>query len=82
MTHLVRVSGALRDALGGADMVEIEADNIRDLLNRLSERYPAFAAQVDAGVAVSIDGQIFRDNRSQPIDAGAEVFLMPRLEGG
>jgi hypothetical protein len=45
-------------------------------------RYPNFQQLLDRGVAVSIDGQIYRDDWTQPIPADAEVFLIPRIEGG
>jgi hypothetical protein len=48
----------------------------------LVDRYPSFQQMLDRGVAVSIDGQIFRDDWTQAIPATAEVFLIPRIEGG
>jgi molybdopterin converting factor small subunit len=62
--------------------VNIEAASIRELLRKLVERYPAMQARVDDGVAVSINGQIYRDNWGEPIPADAEVFLLPRIPGG
>ena len=37
---------------------------------------------LDRGVAVSIDGQIYRDDWFRPIPPGSEVFLLPRMAGG
>ncbi|MBX3706705.1 MAG: MoaD/ThiS family protein [Pseudomonadales bacterium] len=76
------MSGPLRDAVGGAAAVDVEAATIRELLGRLVDRYPRLEAQLDAGIAVAINGEIFRDNWSEPIPAGAEVVLMPRIQGG
>ena len=79
----VSLSGVLRAAAGGAENIEIEATTIRDLMDRLLDRYPAMQEHVaDGGIAVSIDGQIYRDTLGQPIPEGAEVFLLPRLAGG
>lgn len=80
--HKVELSGLLRDAVGGAVSVSIEASTIRELLRKLVERYPAMQARIDEGVAVSINGEIYRDNWSEPIPEGAEVFLLPRIQGG
>lgn len=78
----VQVSGTLRDAVDGAASVQVEADSIRELLRKLVERYPRLQRQVELGVAVSINGDIYRDRRDEPIPNGAEVFLLPRIEGG
>ena len=78
----VNLAGLLRDAVGGVASVQIEATTIRELLRKLVEQYPRMHDRVEEGIAVSIDGQIFRDNWSQPIPKGAEVFLLPRIEGG
>ena len=78
----VSLSGAMRDAADGAASVVIEAATIRELLRKLVERYPRMQSRIDEGVAVSIDGQIFRDSWGEPIPDGAEVFLLPRIPGG
>ena len=78
----VELSGSLRDAAGGAASVSIEAATIRELLRKLVERHPLMQSQIDEGVAVSINGRIFRDNREEKIPDGAEVFLLPRIQGG
>jgi len=78
----VQVSGTLRDAVGGAASIQVEAATIRELMNALVSRFPEMQARIDEGVAVSINGNIFRDNWGEPIPPDAEVFLMPRLAGG
>ena len=70
----------LGDGLGGS--VDMHAGTIADIMATLIDRYPNFQQQLDRGVAVSIDGQIYRDDWTQPIPADAEVFLIPRIEGG
>lgn len=80
--HRVELSASLRELAGGAASVQIEADTIRELLRKLIERYPRMAARIDEGIAVSVNGEIFRDDQSQRIPEGAEVFLLPRIQGG
>jgi sulfur-carrier protein len=63
-------------------VLDIEADTIRRLLDELGKRMPSLADHIEQGVAVSIDGQIFRDDWFQKIPPGAEVFVLPRLAGG
>ena len=78
----VDLSGPLRSAAGGIESFEMEADTIRELLQRLVDRYPAMQQHMDQGIAVAINGTIYRDDRTVKIPAGAEVYLLPRIQGG
>jgi molybdopterin converting factor small subunit len=80
--HEVKLSASLREFVGGAASVSIDAATIRELLRKLVERYPRIEARVNEGIAVSINGEIYRDDRNEKIPDGAEVFLLPRLQGG
>ena len=70
----------LDGGLGGS--VDVHAETIADIMASMIHRYPNFQQLLDLGVAVSINGQIYRDDWTQPIPADAEVFLIPRIEGG
>lgn len=78
----VTLWGGLRPFADNQAAVEVEARNIRELLRKLAERYPGLEAPIRNEVAVAIDGVIYRDDWSQPLPEGAEVFLMRRLAGG
>ena len=78
----VSLNGALRSGVGGAASIDIEAATIRELMSKLIETYPNMQPFMDRGIAVAIDGVVFRDDWTQPIPAEAEVFLMPRIDGG
>ena len=78
----VQLSASLREFMGGATSIAIEAATVRELLRKLVERYPRMQRRVDEGIAVSINGEIFRDDRNETIPEGAEVFLLPRIQGG
>lgn len=78
----VQLSGTLRDAAGGAASIQIEAATIRELLRKVVEQYPRMQGKVEEGIAVSINGNIFRDNWGEAIPADAEIFLLPRIAGG
>jgi molybdopterin converting factor small subunit len=77
----VNLSGSLQDAAGGAASVRIEAATIRELRRKLVEQFPKLAERMDE-VAVSVNGEIYRDLRDLPIPEDAEVFLLPRIQGG
>ena len=78
----VSLSSTFRLTDGPGSTVEVQAETIAEMMVSLTDRYPSFQQLLDRGVAVSIDGQIFRDDWTQPIPSGAEVFLIPRIEGG
>ena len=78
----VRLSGPLKAAAGGQTMIEVEAANIHQLLSRLGQDHPKLKPLIDRGVAVSIDGQIYRDDWFRAIPPGSEVFILPRMAGG
>ena len=78
----VSLSGSLQDSAGGLASISIDAATIRELLRKLVERYPRMQSRLDEGIAVSINGEIFRDNWAEEIPQDAEVFLLPRIRGG
>jgi molybdopterin synthase sulfur carrier subunit len=78
----VIVWGSLKPHIGGKAELEIEAGNVRELLNRLGETYPGLKPQLARGVSVAIDGVIFRDGWQEPLSNDSEVFLLPRMVGG
>lgn len=78
----VSLTGTLQSAADDEAVVEIDAATIRELLTKLVERYPRMNKHVDEGIAVSIDGEIYRDNWGTLIPADSEVFLLPRIPGG
>ena len=78
----VALWGGLAAATGGKRTVNIEARDIRELFRKLEERYPALERHIKSGIAVSIDGVIYRDTWSKELPEDAEIYLLPRLAGG
>lgn len=78
----VQVSSSISQALDGAHSIVVEAQTISELMRKLADRYPRLQRQLDEGIAVSINGQIYRDNWQVAIPADAEVYLLPRIPGG
>lgn len=66
---------------GGACALDIAAENYRDLLAHLTQRWPNLDELLER-YAVAIDGQIYQDAFMEPLRADSEVFFMPRIEGG
>jgi sulfur-carrier protein len=78
----VRLWGSLGAAAGGNDKLNIEAKNIRELLQKLAQQYPGVEPYLAQGIAVSINGVIYRDNWSKELPEDAEIFMLPRIAGG
>jgi len=78
----VKLWGALRPFADGATSIAIEAGTIRELFRKISEQYPGMEPQIKRGVAVSINGRIYRDQWETPLPQDAEIYLMPRVPGG
>jgi molybdopterin converting factor small subunit len=78
----VKLWGALSAVTGGKDRIDVEARDIRELFRRLAEDYPGVEPYVKQGIAVSIDGQLYRDDWSRELPKDAEIFLLPRMSGG
>lgn len=78
----VRLWGSLAAAADGQTEVEIEASTMREMLDRLAEKYPATLPQLERGVSVAIDGRIYNDSWFTPIHPESEVVLLARLKGG
>jgi len=78
----IKIWGGLSPAVGGASSITLRAKTIRELMHKLEERYPAAGPYIKAGIAVSIDGVIYRDSWEQALPEDAEIYLLPRIEGG
>lgn len=75
-------SGNLKELAGGAEEIEVEAADIRQLLRVLGERFPAMRPQLEGGIAVAVDGEIYQDGWLETIAPDSEVHLLPRIGGG
>lgn len=78
----VLLSGTLRQLAGGVEEIDVDAQNVRQLLRMLGERFPELGPHLDGGYAVAIDGEIFQDAWFAPIRPDSEVHLVPAIRGG
>ncbi|MDE0755859.1 MAG: MoaD/ThiS family protein [Woeseiaceae bacterium] len=78
----VELFAGLRDAVAGAKSVQVEGTTIRELLQNIAREYPSLHKRIEQGIAVAIDGNIYRDDWDQQISEGAEVVLLSRIAGG
>lgn len=91
MAVRVLIPTPLRKLTADVDSVELEAGDIRRIIEQLEQRYPGFRARVcdDAGqlrrfINVYVDGEDVRflDNLSTSVGDGVEVSIVPAIAGG
>ena len=78
----IHLWGALRPAADGASVISVDAKTIRELFRKLEEDYPGMTPHLARGIAVSINGRIYRDSWQTELPDGAEIYLLPRIQGG
>jgi molybdopterin converting factor small subunit len=87
---VVRIPPTLRTETAGARQVDVDGDNVRDLLEDLTERFPALRQRIleDDDVApfvnVYVGGEDIRtrEGLETPVRAGETVILLPAMAGG
>ena len=56
----------------------METNNFRSLILELDRRFPGFGDQIDEGMAVRIDGDIYQDAYLAPLNPDSEIYLIPK----
>ncbi|HKQ07764.1 MAG TPA: ubiquitin-like small modifier protein 1 [Blastocatellia bacterium] len=91
MSQKVIIPTLLRRLTDNADAVEVDAATVRDILDRLDERYPGFRARVceETGelrrfINIYVDGEDVRflDNLATTVPERAEISIVPAIAGG
>jgi molybdopterin synthase sulfur carrier subunit len=91
MSNKVIIPTLLRRLTENADTIEVEADTVKEILDRLDERYPGFRARVceTSGelrrfINIYVDGEDVRflDNLATRVPERAEISIVPAIAGG
>ena len=82
MPRITLSGSACRRFTGGLTELEVEANTFRRLILELERRYPGLGRQVEEGMAVAIDGEIYQDAYQAPLGADSEICLIPKIAGG
>jgi molybdopterin converting factor small subunit len=78
----VVLTSALAPYTEGVLELELDAANVRQLFQLLGERFPGLRDQIEEGIAVAIDDEIYQDALLQPIGRDSEVILITKIAGG
>ena len=87
----IRIPTPLRKFTNGADSIEVDGSNVREILNALENNHPGIRERIcdNSGqvrrfvnVFVSDEDIRFLDNLDTPIKPGDEVSIIPAIAGG
>ena len=82
MPHVVIAGIAARRFTGGQSEFDVEANTVRRMITELDRRFPGLGRQIDEGMAVAIDGEIYQDAYMAQLNPDSEVVLIPKIGGG
>jgi molybdopterin converting factor small subunit len=82
MPHVIMTGIAARRLTGGQTEFDIEANTVRRMIAELDRRYPGLGHQIDEGMAIAIDGEIFQDAYLEKLKPDSEIVLIPKIGGG
>lgn len=78
----VNLWSGLRRFTDGAEVVEVEARTVGQVLDALVAAHPGLGPVIEAGVSVAVDGEVVTGGRQVPVRPDSEVFLMQQIKGG
>ena len=82
MARVILPLDAARAFADGVSQLEMDAADVRKLIQALDDRYPGLGQRLRTRTAVAIDGEIFQDPFLQTIRPDSEVYFLPAIEGG
>ena len=82
MPHVVVSSSLCRQFTGGETSFDVAASDVRGMLRELNTKYPGFEEFIDKHMAIVIDGEIFQNVWTQPLNPNSEIYLIPKIAAG
>ena len=84
----VFVPTMLQTMTHGVKQIDMEADNVRQVIDRLETLYPGMkdrlieSGQIRSNLAVAIDGEVARMGLLEKIGEAREIHFVPAIGGG
>ena len=78
----------LQTMTNGVKQIDMEADNVRQVIDRLETLYPGMkdrlieSGQIRSNLAVAIDGEVARMGLLEKIGEAREIHFVPAIGGG
>jgi sulfur-carrier protein len=80
--RVVFTTGFSRRYTGGVREFEVEAKDLRGVIKAMDKLFPGLGEHLEEETTVAIDGELHEIAYGQPVKPGAEVFFIPKIEGG
>ena len=78
----VHLWSGLRAFTDGAEVVELDATTVGEVISGLAAAHPGLQDIIDSGVSVSVDSRVIASDLTHPVGPQSEIWLMQRLKGG
>jgi len=82
MPHVLAMGGDVALYTGGDSEFDVAATTVDGMIRELEARWPGLGEYVERRMAVAIDGEIFQDAYSAPLNPDSEIYLIPKIGGG
>ena len=91
MSLKVLIPSPLRKHTGGAEIVQVDAGTVKQVIDRLETQYPGIRSSVctETGelrrfINIYVDGEDVRflDNLKTEVSDGSEISIVPAIAGG
>ena len=80
--RVVLSTGTSLRRTGGEKEFEIDARNLRGVIQAMDARFPGLGEYLEEVTSVAIDGQIHETAYFLPLQEDAEVYFLPKIEAG
>lgn len=80
--RVVFTTGFSRRYTGGVTEFLVNARNLRGVIREMDNRFPGLAETLTEETTVAVDGELYEIDFLVPVQPGAEVFFIPKIEGG
>ena len=80
--RVVFTSGFARKYTNGVREFEVEAANLRGVIRAMEAYFPGIGHTLEEETNVAINGELHETGYFQLVPPNAEVFFIPRIEGG
>lgn len=80
--RVVFTSGFSRRYTGGVKEFAITARNLRGVIKEMDRLFPGLGFHLEEETTIAIDGELYEIDYTRPVKPGAEVFFIPKIEGG
>lgn len=85
---IIWIPTQLRDLTGGLERVTVEAETVRQAIERLDQQYPGIRQRLyeedrlRANLTVVVDGVVSSQRLRQRLNPTSEVHFLPVISGG